>query len=77
MVPGEKLSITTSAQPTRRLATSTPSSARRSTARLRLEVLYIAAHCERLSPCTSSLKGGRLRARSGRFEDSTRTTVAP
>ena len=75
--PGAKLSIITSDHAISRFATLIPSPCFMSRARPRLEVLKSPKNCERFQPGTLSLKGGPPRSTSGRFSDSTRTTVAP
>ena len=77
IVPGVKLSITTSAQPASRLARSRPVSLARSSAMPSLELLKFAKNCDLFASRSPSLKGGAMRSTSMRCADSTRTTVAP
>ena len=77
IVPGVKLSTTTSAQSTSRRASSRPSSVERSSARPSFEELKLAMNCARSMCDSPSLNGGAARSTSMRVEDSTWTAVAP
>ena len=77
MVPGVKLSMTTSAQAASLRASVRPPSVERSSAMPSFEELKLPKNWVRLMSRTPSLYGGAERRMSTRFADSTCTTVAP